>query len=192
MLLLADPLITAWVGPDFADSVILLQLLSIVVIVRVGNATGATLLKGAGAHRVVSIANSSAAVCNVVLSIALVRPLGLVGVALGTLVPVCGAAIFVTFPLACRRVELTVWHALTRAVWPSVWPGVVMAAFVVSTRSLIPARLIFIGAEFAAAGLVYAITFLLFSLNSTERHFYLAKLAQMLHISRLRPAEESL
>jgi hypothetical protein len=52
--------------------------------------------------------------------------------------------------------------------------------------------LIFVGAEFAAAGLVYAITFLLFSLNSTERHFYLAKLAQMLHISRLRPAEESL
>jgi len=34
--------------------------------------------------------------------------------------------------------------------------------------------------------------FLFFSLNSIERHFYMGKLAQMLHITRLRPAEETL
>jgi O-antigen/teichoic acid export membrane protein len=192
MLLLADPLITAWVGPDFSRSVVLLQVLSVIVIIRVGNATGTTLLKGAGEHRVVSTANISAALCNVGLSIALVHPLGLMGVALGTLVPVSLTAMFLLFPLACRRVQLPLWRAVARGVWPALWPGLVMAAFIVSTRGLVPPGLVAIGVEFASAGLVYGLTFLMFSLNSTERQFYLGKLAQMLHIDRLRPAEEPL
>jgi O-antigen/teichoic acid export membrane protein len=192
MLLLADPLVMAWVGPDFAGSVILLQVLSVVVIVRVGNAMGSTILKGAGSHRVISAVNMSAAICNVALSIALVQPLGPMGVALGTLIPIALASGFVVFPLACRRVELPLTRALARGVWPSLWPGIVMAAFILSTRQLVPARLLAVGAEFAVAGLVYAVTFLLFSVSSAERHFYLEKLAQMLHITRLRPAEETL
>ena len=192
MLLLAQPLVTAWVGPDFSDSVLILQLLSVVVMIRVGNATGMTVLKGAGSHRVVSAANIITAVCNVALSVAMVRPLGLSGVALGTLIPVGIASMFVLFPLACKRVELSIPAALARGVWPSLWPGVVMGVFIVATRPLVPVRLVAVGIECVAAGLVYGITFLLFSLNPAERHFYLEKLAQMLHINRLRPAEEPL
>jgi O-antigen/teichoic acid export membrane protein len=192
MLLLAEPLITAWVGTDFSRSVIILQVLSVVVIIRVGNGIATTVLKGAGSHRMVSVANISAALCNIGLSIALVHPFGLVGVALGTLVPVSLTAMFMLFPLACHRVELPVWRAVVRAVWPAVWPGLVMAAFIVSTRSLVPTTLVAVGMEFAAAGLVYVVTFLLFSLNSVERAFYLEKLGQMLRINRLRPAEEIL
>ncbi len=192
MLLMARPLVTAWVGPEFDGSVLILQLLSITVLIRVGNATGMTLLKGAGAHRVVSAANISTALCNVALSVAMVRPLGLAGVALGTLIPVGIASIFVLFPLACRRVELSVAEAVARGVWPSVWPGFVMAVFLLSTRPLVPTNLIAVGAECAAAGLVYALTFVLFSLAPVERHFYLGKVAQMLHIRRLLPAEDPL
>ena len=39
VMLMAGPLVHAWVGPEFAGSVLVLQLLSLVVIVRVGNAT---------------------------------------------------------------------------------------------------------------------------------------------------------
>src|SRR5207302_1219522 len=62
MFLMARPLVHSWVGADFEGSVRILQLLSVTVIVRVGNATGMTLLKGAGSHRVVSVANISTAV----------------------------------------------------------------------------------------------------------------------------------
>jgi O-antigen/teichoic acid export membrane protein len=192
MLLLARPLVTAWVGPDFSDSVLILQLLSVIVIVRVGNATGMTLLKGAGSHRVVSIANISTALCNVALSVAMVRPLGLTGVALGTCIPVGLVSMLLLFPLACRRVELSVAEAIARGVWPALWPGAVMGAFIMATRSFVPTTLVGVGAECAAGGLVYAATFVLFSLNAVERQFYLGKLAQMLHISRMRPAEETL
>jgi O-antigen/teichoic acid export membrane protein len=192
MLLMARPLVTAWVGPEFSGSVLVLQILSVIVMIRVGNATGMTLLKGAGSHRIVSAANITTAICNVALSIALVRPMGLMGVALGTLVPVGIASVLVLFPLACRRVELSLAAAVRRGVWPAVWPGLVMGVFILSTRSLVPATLLAVAAECAAAGVVYGATFVLFSLNAVERQFYLGKVFQMLHITRLRPAEESL
>jgi O-antigen/teichoic acid export membrane protein len=192
LLLLAQPIVFAWVGPTFTGSVVILQILAVIVMVRIGNATGVTLLKGAGKHRVVSVTNIITALCNVGLSIAMVRPLGLVGVALGTLVPIAAACVFVLFPLACRRVELPVHAALLRGIWPAVWPGVVMGLFIVATRPLVPLSLLAVAVECAAAGLVYGVTFVLFSLNAVERQFYLGKVARMLHIDRLRPAEESL
>jgi O-antigen/teichoic acid export membrane protein len=192
MLLMAGPLVTTWVGPAFSGSIVVLQILSIVVMIRVGNATGTTLLKGAGSHRVVSAANVATALCNLALSLALVRPMGLAGVAIATLVPVGATSIFLLFPLACRRVELPVASAVARGVWPAVWPGIVMGLFILATRSLVPPSLIAVGAECAAAGLVYAAVFVLFSLSAVERSFYLGKLAQMLNITRLRPAEEPL
>jgi len=94
LILMAGPLIRAWVGPGFDGSVIVVQLLASIVVVRVGTATASTLLKGAGRHRLVAVVNVVTAIVNVSLSIALVKPLGLAGVAIGTLVPVSAAAIF--------------------------------------------------------------------------------------------------
>jgi len=172
--------------------VLVLQILSVIVMIRVGNATGTMLLKGAGSHRIVSAANITTALCNVALSVAMVRPLGLMGVALGTLIPVAISSVFLLFPLACGRVELSVWSAVARGVWPAVWPGLVMGAFIVVTRPLVPSTLIAVALECVAAGFLYGVTFLFFSMNSIERHFYMGKLVQMLHITRLRPAEETL
>jgi O-antigen/teichoic acid export membrane protein len=192
MLLLAQPLITAWVGPEFTGSVRLLQVLSVVVMIRVGNATGMTLLKGAGSHRILAVANIATAACNVALSIALVKPFGLLGVAFGTLIPVAVSSVFFLFPLACRRAALSVPAAVARGVWPALWPGLVMGAYILATRPLVSSTLLAVAIEGMTAGLLYAITFLFFSLSAVERHFYMGKVAQMLHIGRLRPAEGSL
>ena len=47
----AGPIIAAWVGPSFQDSVIVTQLLLAVVLVRVGLGSANVILKGAGQHR---------------------------------------------------------------------------------------------------------------------------------------------
>ena len=67
-----------------------------------------------------------------------------------------------------------------------------MGAFIVITRPLVSSTLIAVALECVAACLLYGATFLFFSLSSIERHFYIGKLAEMLHITRLRPAEETL
>ena len=118
---------------------------------------------------------SITALANVALSIALVKPLGLSGVAIGTLVPVSVASIFVLFPAGWQRVHLTVGRTLTEAVWPAVWPAAVMTAYVMLTRDLVGASLIAVGAQIVAAALVYAVTFLFFGVSAVERRFYLSK-----------------
>jgi O-antigen/teichoic acid export membrane protein len=186
MMLMARPLVQAWLGNGFAGSVAVLQLLTLAVIVRIGAATASTLLKGAGEHRLVAFANVAAAVVNVVVSIAIVKPFGLAGVAIGTLVPVCIASSVIIFPAGCRRVDLTLGRGLADAVWPAVWPAAVMAAFVYVTRDHLPVSLIAVGGELAAACLVYVAVFVAFGITRAERRFYLTRTFALLQRTPLR------
>ncbi len=179
VILLARPLVEAWVASEFAASAIVVQLLTLTVIARVGSATAGTVLKGAGRHRLVAFANIAAAFANLVLSIALVSSFGLKGVAIGTLAPISLLATFILFPAACRHVQLTVWRGFVEAVWPAAWPAAVMAGYVMLTRSLVGDSLVAVGAEMAAAVVVYAITFLLVGVSTSERRFYMSKLAEL-------------
>ena len=181
MILMASPLVHAWVGPDFADSALVLQLLTLSVIVRVGNATAGTVLKGAGEHRLVAFTNVGAAIVNIVLSMAFVKAFGLAGVALGTLVPICLASTLMLFPAGCRRVGLPLGRALSQAVWPAIWPAGAMIAFVLTTRALVPPTLVAVGAEMAAACAVYLAVFVVFAIDGSERRFYVAKASELLH-----------
>jgi O-antigen/teichoic acid export membrane protein len=187
MMLMARPLVHAWVGTDFSDSVLVLQLLSLTVIVRVGNATASTLLKGAGEHRLVAFTNVAAAIANLALSVAIVKPLGLAGVALGTLVPVCLVSTLVLFPAGCRRVQLPLGRAIADAVWPAVWPAAVMTGFVLATRDLVPANLFAIALELALAAAVYALMFVFFGITPHQRRMYLSKIVEL--IQRRAPAD---
>ena len=184
LILMAAPLVQAWVGPDFSDSVIVLQLLSLTVIVRVGNATAQTLLKGADGHRLVAYTNVATAVVNLLLSVVLARLIGLPGVAIGTLVPITVASCFVLFPAGCRRVELPLWRAFADAVWPAVWPAAAMAAYIAVTRPYVAISLVPVLLNMAVAAGVYVVTFFAFASSSTERRFYLSKAFEAVPLTR--------
>jgi O-antigen/teichoic acid export membrane protein len=179
VILMARPLVEAWVGSEFRGSVIVVQLLALTVIARVGTATAGTVLRGAGGHRLVAFSNIAAAFANLVLSIALVRSFGLRGVAIATLVPISVLATLVLFPAGCRHVHVTIWRGFIEAVWPAAWPAAVMAGYVTLTRSVVGDSLVAVGAEMVAAVLVYAITFLLVGVSTSERRFYMSKLAEL-------------
>jgi hypothetical protein len=148
-----------------------------------------TLLKGAGNHRFLAYTNVTTAVVNLGLSILLARSIGLAGVAIGTLVPVGLAAMFVIFPAGCRRVELPISRALTHAVWPAVWPAAAMAAYLAVTRPLLRVSLVPVLANMAVASLVYAAVFLAFGVSAVERRFVLSRLFEVTaRIRVLRPS----
>ncbi len=141
LALLAHPLLTAWIGPSFATTTPIVQILAFVVIVRVGSATSSVILKGAGMHRRLTLLVGLMAVGNLALSITLVRWLGLVGVALGTAVPVALIAVFGLVPTACRRVQLSFAELFRNALWPALWPAAVVGLLLVASRSRLPATL---------------------------------------------------
>src|SRR5687768_13169062 len=132
--LTARPLVLLWVGSEFSASVNVIYILSIVVALRVGNATSTVILKGSDLHKFLAFANISMAVGNLVLSVLLVRSYGLIGVAIGTLIPILVISMFVVFPAACRRVDLPVFTVARMSVWPAMWPAIVMGGFVLLTQ----------------------------------------------------------
>ena len=184
LILMADPLIRAWVGPDFSESVMVVRLLVLTVVIRVGIGISGTLLKGAGAHRLVAYTNVATAAVNLVLSVVLARSIGFAGVAIGTLLPVTFSAVFILFPAACRRVELPLGRALADAVWPAVWPAAAMAAYIAATRPLIPLSLVPLLMNMAVAAAVYLGVFVFFGISATERRFYLSKAFEAVPLTR--------
>jgi O-antigen/teichoic acid export membrane protein len=184
LCLLAQPLVMAWVGPNFAASVPVIYVLAGVVLFRVGAATATTTLKGAGRHQLLAACNVVIGLANLALSIALVRALGLVGVALGTLIPLGAVSIFVIYPAACRRVKLPVSHALRVAIWPAIWPASLMVAFLIITRRFAGVSAISILMQAITAGLVYIAIFLWLATVREERQWYFTKAHQLLRQPR--------
>jgi O-antigen/teichoic acid export membrane protein len=187
LVLLAAPLIHVWVGPRFNRSVVVAQILIGVVAVRVGCATATTVLKGAGQHRVLAFSNAGAAIANVALSLLWIRRFGLIGQALGTLLPIAFTSICILWPIACRRVGLTCAEAFRLAVWPALWPITVMAVVVVPLRDALPARLWSVALIGAVGVLCYATIFLAFAVKQDERRTYIARVSELAR-ARLRVA----
>jgi len=174
VIVLADSLIARWVGPRFAATVRPAQILLMVVLVRITTASANLILKGAGQHKLLTYTNATTAVLNVSLSVLLIRPLGLAGVALGTLIPVTLSAAFVLYPAACRRVGLPVSRPLTQSVWPALWPAMIMIAFLRIGPE--PATLLEVALRLGAGGLLYTGLFLGVAIGRTERRLYWTRL----------------
>jgi O-antigen/teichoic acid export membrane protein len=188
LILLATPLVRAWIGPKMLESAPVIQILAVVVALRVGNATGTTLLKGAGRVKYLAAVNVATGLANLLLSALLVKPFGLVGVAIGTLVPVAVSTIFVLFPAACRRVNLPLTTALRFAVWPALWPAAVVAVALQGVKLLSTGTLIAVMGEAAFAAALYFALFAL-AIGRRDRTEYVSKaLAIMGRGPRLVPA----
>jgi O-antigen/teichoic acid export membrane protein len=188
MTLLADPLIRAWVGPKFQESILVTQILIVVVAIRVGNATATTVLKGAGQHRLLAFTNAGTALGNIALSLLWIRHYGLIGQAMGTLIPVALSSALILWPAACRRVGVNAFAAFAEAVWPTVWPIAAMAVVVIPMRQVLPARLWAVALAGAIGSIVYLATFVAFAVKRSDRELYVEKVNELISARRRRIA----
>lgn len=169
-----DVLIHAFFGPGFRASVVILQLLSYTVVLRAWMAMPSTVLKGTGGQRYVAIASAVAAVANALLSVLLVKWMGLAGSAMGTVIPATILAAFFIFPQACRSVGLSIAEGYRRIVLPTVWPALIAMVAVATTRSALPVRLLVVLPHMAAGALLYLVIFVAFATERDERQWITA------------------
>ena len=179
LALLGRSVVNAWVGPRFSEAARLLIILGGAVAIRVGAGTASTILKGGDWHRLLTAAHVSSSVANVVLSIALIHKLGIIGVAIGTLIPVALASVFIVFPAACRRVRLPVSQVAAEAVWPAVWPIIPVSALIILVEPLSHGHLWAVMVISASALAAYAALFFWVALNRSNRHWYMERLTQL-------------
>lgn len=125
------PFIRLWVGEGFASSIIILQVLLIGHLLSFVQGIGGELLLGVGRHRNFSILSMVAALANVILSIILVKSVGLVGVAWGTTIPL-GLLSVSYLPFAAVKVvggsmRSFLIEAVTPALAATILPGLLIA-----------------------------------------------------------------
>lgn len=184
LILLADPLIHAWLGPKkapaMAGAIPIIQILAIAVAIRVGNATGNTILKGAGEHRMLAFVNLGTGLANLAMSMLLIHRFGLVGVAVGTLIPIAFTAIFILYPASCRRVDLPLRRAVRESVLPAVWPAFVVGLALAGTRLISSGTLLAVVLQAVGGGVLYLTLFYAVAIGRRDRALYTAKAMELM------------
>jgi O-antigen/teichoic acid export membrane protein len=169
----AAPLITRWMGPGFEASAPPLQVLALAGVVLIGQGPLGNILMGTGRHKLVAYVTLGEAVSNLALSVVLIRHFGLLGVAIGTAVPMFVANVFILAPAACRQLGVgVVSFAREVSTAPIVGAAVAAAAGFGLRSALPPQSIAAIIGEGAMVGLVYvaAVWTLGFSDEVRERY----------------------
>jgi O-antigen/teichoic acid export membrane protein len=92
-MLLGDRFIELWMDRDYPQSALILSILTIGIIAHLCEMTVTTVLVGTGHAHIVARWVIAQSVINLILSLVLIKPFGLVGVALGTSISMVGFAV---------------------------------------------------------------------------------------------------
>jgi O-antigen/teichoic acid export membrane protein len=187
LVMLAQPVLTAWVGSAYGEYAYLLVILTVASLLEVSQWPAAAVLQGIGKYRVPALVAVGSAVANLVLSIVLIHPLGLGGVAIGTLLPTAVEQYCFVLPLTLRALGVSITDAVRDILWPVVLPLLPMALVVraleqVADLSSLPWLLVAI----AAGLLAYTATYVLVGARTDERQMLRDSVGTTLHQLRRR------
>ena len=165
-----------------AGAIPVIQILAFAVAIRVGNATGTTLLKGAGEHRMLAFVNLATGVANVVLSVAADQALRPRRRRRRHADPDrVLSAFFILFPAACRRVGLPAQPCCSRtAVLPALWPALVVGARARRHAPHLIRHASGCSAEALGGGVLYLALFFVVPSAGEDRTLYAAKVMELL------------
>lgn len=134
---LAYPIVHAWVGPGYASAAGVLIVFATVIGLKSLVYPTLEVLEGMGHAKALALVAVLEAVVNLSCSILLGRAVGLVGVALGTVVAVLVVNLPATFIFGSRVLEVSFRTFVKRAVVPHVLPSVSMLSVVLGGKALL-------------------------------------------------------
>ena len=171
-------LIRLWVGDAFSYSEVILQILLLGHVTSFLQGIGGDILLGVGRHQRFAILSLLAAIINISLSIILVKPWGLAGVAWGTTIPLTVLSLFYLPAATLRLVGGKPLEFIRKAVQPAVLASIVPGAVVLIAGKWINSlySLFLWGA--VVAGL-FAIGAFMFGLQKPEKERIISELSRL-------------
>lgn len=186
LLVFAPAFIRGWLGGDFKQSALITQVLCIAGIFAIAQGPAATLLMYQGRHKLLAATSLICSGANLILSIILVRYLGILGVALGTAIPVVIADGLIVFPLACKLLRLPLRKLTVQSLLPPVIPALAWIAVLELIFSRWnPERLVNVIIVMIIASVIYLLSFWIIFVSSKERRLLIDQIRQL--ISRIEP-----
>jgi O-antigen/teichoic acid export membrane protein len=190
LIIYGRPFIAAWMGSDYADAFWPLLLLTSAIFADVSQLPSVSYLYGVYRHKFLAYATLGEGIANAALSIYLARRYGMIGVALGTAIPMILMKLFIQPVYVCRHVGLSLreyyFGIFGRATGFTLLAVVIPAFFLYDTVA--HPNLMVIGA-LVGAQVVIAVTAGYFTVfGKEERRAILASLFQACRW-RVEPAQ---
>jgi O-antigen/teichoic acid export membrane protein len=114
-VVMGKSVIEAWVGPRYVSSYVILLIVLIPSTFYEAQSTSNRILFGMSLHKSLAYVVLMEGIANVILSIVLVRPLGIVGDALGTAIPLLCTSLFFLPRHVCRQLNIPIRKFLVDA-----------------------------------------------------------------------------
>lgn len=159
LLILGKSVIEVWVGKKYiATSYPVLVILVIPSTLLWAQSASGRVLFGISKHRTWAFVTLTEGICNLILSILLVRPYGIVGDALGTAIPLACSMIFFMPGHMCRQLGIRLRTYLREAyVLPLLITAPLVLVLLLMQRWFIPHNYRQLAVQFLIGGTVYGL-----------------------------------
>ncbi len=172
LIILGKSVIEVWVGRKYIEqSYPVLLILIVPCTLMLAQAASGRILLGMGRHKTLAIVSLVEGISNLLLSILLVRPYGIIGDAVGTAIPLTCTMVFFMPRHLCGKLGLRVNTFLQQAYsLPVILCIPMVAVLLLLHRWFIPHTRLQLGTQVFAAGLTYGIGMLWAFLTNKAFH----------------------
>lgn len=190
LIALAQPLLSLWVGAEYARHAPIMMLLVLAGVAEISHWPGQTILQGLARHHGLAIAYVCAAIAKLALAVLLVRAVGLTGVAFATLFSALALSLGYVFPYNMRILRISLFEVLKYIVFPGLLPAFPMLVVLFLIEwAFSPASLVSVGLVALAGLSIYAGLFISFCAGEAERDLLRSLVAKVFGAISLRQAE---
>jgi len=183
--ILAAPLIRSWCPPGFEEAVPATHWLVAAVLVRIIHANTNNVLSMMGHHRFMAFVYTMGQAANIGLSILLLQPLGIEGVALATFLVQFPLFVFVVQPRALKIFGVRQLSFYRDTILPSLVPVLLMAGLLILLQIVDPWESLLTVAVFEVLGIgLFAFSFWWLGFSPKERSYFREKILGRLNRTR--------
>jgi O-antigen/teichoic acid export membrane protein len=170
--------IGTWMGPRYLDAYWPLMLLVMAIYCDASQLPSVSYMFGVSRHRFLAVVTLAEGIANVCLSIYWARDYGMIGVALGTLVPMAVAKLVVQPAYVCKHLKIPLYMYYSRLLGRSILPPALVSVLIwwlMMRKLYLPNIGTVCLIMFCQATLVAMLTFFV-SFNKIERQSVLSRI----------------
>lgn len=158
MIVFGYDFIVLWMGDDYGDAYLILLIIGLAITISSSQIPTVTLLNAMAKHKYYSLMNLVEAGFNITLSIILVIPYGIVGVAAGTAIPLAISKLIIQPMYMCKQVDMrksSYYRMLTAKYFMGIMLHAIMSPVVIGYLNIESMS------QLVLCGIVYFVVYLL-------------------------------
>lgn len=173
LIIFGRTFIKLWVGEKYLGAYPILVTLTIPMIIELMQGSKLALLQGISRHKYYAISNMGEGIVNLILSIIFVKRFGILGVALGTAIPMAINKIFIQPAYICKIINLSLRDFYLKTVGPASVKSLIIIGFIWWFSKNIIQNNYFIIITISLLGSIIYLSFIFLSgLNHFERSYF--------------------